>query len=240
MGAGDARQRHADRRRLRAERRAWRHLVPRALPRLSTQPASASPRAPGTTPARQPPLQAACVLDRERLVVQLPERRPPDARRRRRGRMAHPAFAVRFVAAPRRGMVQLLATGCDDLGHGLPAGVGRPAERRRERPRASPARAAAGAGHGAGRGTDGARRDRRRGRADAGQHRRCRRRPHGAGGRQHRAAAGHPGDAAADVRPPAPWPPTRRSSLRRTASACSRASSGWTAIAGSSCPACDA
>ncbi len=57
-------------------------------------------------------LQAACVLDENGWACSCPSAShptlisPPAT-------AGHPAFALRFVAAPRSGMVQLLATGCD-------------------------------------------------------------------------------------------------------------------------------
>ena len=74
------------------------------------------------------PLQAACVADDDGWRCSCPTSGPatldvPG------GAAAHPAFSIRFVAAPRAGMVQIVATGCDDVGaacsataSGAPAG----------------------------------------------------------------------------------------------------------------------
>jgi hypothetical protein len=60
------------------------------------------------------PLQAACVLDERGWSCSCPSAGHPTLAAPV-GQARHPAFALRFVAAPRSGMVQVLATGCDDF-----------------------------------------------------------------------------------------------------------------------------
>ena len=69
------------------------------------------------------PLQAACVADDDGWTCSCPTA-GPTALDAPGGAAAHPAFSVRFVAEPRAGMVQVVATGCDTFGAACNAPTG--------------------------------------------------------------------------------------------------------------------
>ena len=146
VGTGDAQQRYRHRRQLRAERRPWRHVVPPPLRQLRCSEPEFHAARLERRRVRRPP-SGGVRTHRWRMVLQLSEQRPPDARRATRRRLApclRAAIRGRGPAGTRMWHWLRPIRPC------LPARARRRATRRGKCPGADHARPAARAGEPAG------------------------------------------------------------------------------------------